>query len=380
MVQAVDNDYWNDGTGFFNPNVRPGRATPATAAASPAPVPWSPEARYQGLLDRDPTAPVAAGATDAINGAQSRLGEQSDDLMDDWKEWMYPKLKDALAYNKNAADSTSYESGRIANNLDTLAEQTNTGANRLNQLNENMYIPQAQRVMDDANQFSRAGYAERAAQTALGDMGAAYQNERQAARMQMAQYGINPMSGRAQALDRSSRIMQGAQTAAAANRARSAAEEIWGKKQIDALGTSAAIGNNFQTIAGMRQAAGGMQTAGLNARKIGSDATDQYFGNVNTLGQTQAGIYDSANKGYESRGQLGLGVKNMEMDHWKNSLNDNTQRYGVDKNFEAAKYSADKQAEAARNSAAAQKKSSKSSAIGSIIGTGLQIWGGLGGL
>lgn len=350
-MQAIDyeNFYADGGTGWGGPT----RGVPTVGTTSNPPV----------YTAGTPTQAVPAFDMDSIG----RIDQTADDLMDDWESWMYPELQEGLFRDKQVREHMINSGNRGGELLDALGHSTADIARRMNDLNNHMYIPQAQRIMADAQAFDRAGYAERAAKTAIGDMGAAFANDRDAARMRNAQYGIDPTSGRAMAQDRIAQIMHGANVSSAANRARSAAEEIWGKKQMDAMNTSGILNANTANVGQLYNNSAGMFTGATGLRKLGMDATNQYFTNMrdlattrNQLGQTVGGLRNDA-------GNLRLGL-------YKTNTDRDTTRYGIDKSLEGQKYSADKQAQSSQAAANAQKSSSKSNALGTIIGAGLAIF------
>jgi hypothetical protein len=277
---------------------------------------------------------------DGFSNIANRLSGQSDELMDDWLGWMYPQMKSALADNRNLTNNFQGATNTQANTLDWMGERTSGQAEDLYHRNRSVYMPLADKIVADANQFDRAGYGAQQAGLAIGDMSAAFAARREADRQRMAQYGIDPTSGRAMAMDRATGIQQAAQQASAATRARMAGEELWGKKQMDALGTSSVINANEMASGNMRNLATGMYNTSAGVRKLGLDSHNQYLGNMSDMAKTNAGIYEVANRGYNDAAGVGL------------------QRYGIDKNFEAAKYGADKQA-----------KASRSSAIGGVFGS-----------
>lgn len=351
MVQAVDGyNYLNDGgVGWAGPggaiSSTPAAMAPAApAAATPAGAP------AQGL------------ATQPWNADAAAMDGYADDMMDDWTSWMFPTYQQMILRDRSDSDNINWHADQGANRMTDLGYQTTNTAGQLERMQNDLYIPQANRIFADATAFDRVGFAERAAQNALGDMGAAFQNDREATRMRNAQYGIDPTSGRAMAQDRIAQIMHGANTSSAANRARAAAEEIWGKKQMDVMNTSGLLANNANAIGQLRSQAGALHTGSAGIRKLGLDATNQAFTHMSDVVGRTGSIYNTAGGLRNDAGGLRLGGYKAVTD------NENT-RYGIDKNFEASKYSADKSADAAAAQARATKSAGNASAVGSIIGT-----------
>lgn len=306
--------------------------------------------------------------------ALDRMDQTADDLEDDWEQWMYPELKEGLFRDQQMREQMINQSGAAGHNIDLTAHRVLGTADTMEDMNNQVYIPQARRIVDDASQYDRAGYAERGVKTALGDMAAAFRNDRDATQMRNAQYGIDPTSGRAMSMDRIAQIMHGANTAGAANRARQAAEEIWGKKQMDAMNTSGLLNQNASTIGALRNTATNMFTGALGARKVGADATNQYFTNVNDLAGRRTQVGTALGGIRNDAGNMRLGLYKTETDRDLTKAAHEVQRYGIDKDFEASKYAADRQAEAARAQASAAKRSGNASAGGSIIGAAIALF------
>lgn len=252
----------------------------------------------------------------SVGGAIGKLNQQGNSLMADWQNWMYPQLKSALADHKSEVDSFVASSRNNESRLIGLGNRQEDAGIRALERHHNVYVPQADRIIADANAFSKNNYAEQQAGIAIGDMSAAYDADRKANAQRMSQYGISPTSGRAMALDRSSGIQNTANVASAANRARMAAEEIWGKKQMDAMGTASILNQNLTTFADLNQGAGNLYSAANNVRKQGVDARSQYFSNANDLAKTQNDTYGTANQAFTNAGNLGLGKSKLDNDRY----------------------------------------------------------------
>ena len=168
-----------------------------------------------------------------------------------------------------------------------------------NQLTDEMYdrwkdkyLPVEDSLIADAARYNTSAEAERQAQRAIADVGTAYAAQRQADNMRMQQYGINPTSGLYQGQNRAMGINQASLSAAAANQARNAAQELgWNKKsQIAALGQGY-LGNTLQTTSNAANAAGNYAI--------------QSLGQANAMGQQGlANITNTANVGLNSYSNL----------------------------------------------------------------------------
>ena len=147
--------------------------------------------------------------------------------------------------------------------------------------------------------------------------------------MQQQGYGIDPTSGRFQGMQRAAGIDTVAMEAAAANRARTAAEQLGWAKRMDALALGAGQFGNQATSTGLSLSAG-------NQALMSGQVPIQ---NAMAQGQSMGGAYGGAMQGWSQVGSLGV------------------QKYQADVNA----YQAQQQAEAA-------KASATGSTLGSLAG------------
>lgn len=266
-----------------------------------------------GGLTSGLTSPTTSGN---VTNDVSKLNSQGDAQMADWLNYLYPHAKDALDSNKAATDAFVNASNVNAGKLEGMGDQQRGAATDWLNMYHNTYVPQAQRIIDDANQFDKAGYAEQQAGLSIGDLSSAFAADKAARAQQLAAYGVDPSSGRALALDRAAGVQNTANIAAAANKARMAAEDIWGKKQMDALGTATTLGGALNTYGNLNQGAGSLFTNANSVRQQGVKATDDYFTNVNDLAKTSDQTYGTVNTAYTNAGQLGLGQSKLDYDKY----------------------------------------------------------------
>lgn len=255
-------------------------------------------------------------ANPALTSSIDKLNANADDQMAQWHNWMYPTMQSALADNKAETDRFVNTSHANAAAMTGMADQQRQAAGDYLARNNSVYIPLADKIIADANSFNKQGYGQQQAGLAIGDLNAAYARQREAEQQRMASYGIAPDSGRAMAMSSAGGVTNAANTAAAATRARMAAEELWGKKQMDALGTSTALNANMGTYANLNAGAGALYTGANNVGNQAVNATSQYFTNADNLAKTAAGTYGVANNAYGTAGNLGLGLSKLENDRY----------------------------------------------------------------
>lgn len=281
------------------------------------------ESTLGGALTGPALAAALAGLTSEkmpenaqLNGSIDKLTSNADKQMAEWNDWMFPKLKGALADNKTATDDFVGKANANASQMESMGASARGLGDLYAQRNRDVYIPLADKIIADANKFNKEGFAEQQAGLAVGDLGSAYAAQREQMAQQRAQYGVDPSSGRAMAIDAAGGINMAANSAAAATRARMAAEELWGKKQVDALGTSAPLNANAATINSSYTTAGGLYSGATGVRQQGVKATSDYFTNASDLAKTSTNTYNSANNALSSAGQLGLGKSKIEGDRY----------------------------------------------------------------
>lgn len=150
-------------------------------------------------------------------------------------------------------------------------------------------------IMRDAMSFDTPGRAEQFASQARGDAAAAFGVQQQEQQRQQAAYGINPNSGAAIAGATKDRNQMAAQSVAAGNRARMAAEELgWGRR-MDAAGVGQQMFNNAQQAGNM-----GMQQRQVGAA-LGGQAVDMRGAGAGLMGQATSTLgagFDAGQAGF----------------------------------------------------------------------------------
>ena len=176
----------------------------------------------------------------------------------------------------------------------------------------NTAVPFENRLLEDVNRFDSQAYKDQQVAQALADTQTQFSNAQQQQIRDLARMGVNPNSGRAQALANQTSIAQAAAMASAANKTRMAAEQVGlstkmqmygGMRGLAGLGAAnaqlglGAMGTSNQSAAGMTGAAGsylGANNAALGAMNSGMSAGIQGLGSYNQLQQNAFKINNDA--------------------------------------------------------------------------------------
>ena len=130
---------------------------------------------------------------------------------------------------------------------------------------QELFFPIEERQISEAMAAGGAADQERQAALALGDVRAATARQQRDIALQQQSFGIDPNSGRYQGMQRAAGVDTAAVEAAAANRARQAAEQLGWAKRMDALALGAGQFGNQATATGLSLSAG---QQGLNAGHV----------------------------------------------------------------------------------------------------------------
>jgi hypothetical protein len=226
-------------------------------------------------------------------------------------------------------------------------QQLKTGEKQLSlaeqyeQRMKSKFYPLQDQLLQEARQYSAEGEQQRQAALAVGDVRDQFANARNQTAMQLASYGINPTSGRFAGMQNANQVMEAATGAAAATKARSAAEQLGWAKRMDVQGLGQGLAGNQASSVGLGLNAG---TSGLAAGNTGLNA-------YGALGQSVNQGIGGAMQGWQGVGNLGVQSYNTQVNAWGQQ----------------------QQANAANNAA-------MGSTIGSLVGAGAFALGGQGAL
>jgi hypothetical protein len=265
-----------------------------------------------------------------IGIAQLELAAISREYLDTWKTEVWPQLK-LESERLTARADEQFALDRELQNLQI--ESAKEGMDRYKKYG----YPLQEQIFAEAEKAGSAEDIERQSALALGDVRAATAREERDMELMQRSYGIDPTSGRYQGMRRATGIDTAAMEAAAANRARTAAESLGWAKKMDATALAQGQFSNQATSTGLALSAGG---AALGAAGIPMSSTQ-------AMGSSMQQGYGLPMQGWQSVGQIGV-----------------------------SKYNADVNAFSAQTQADAQRQSAFGSTLGALAGAGAYMYGG----
>lgn len=180
------------------------------------------------------------------------------------------------------------------------------------------YKPIEEDLISDAKEYNTSAYAERQAQSAIGDMASSYANQRQQTAINMSKYGIDPTSGQFTGQMNALGVNQAAATAAASNAARQAAVQLgWDKNlQLANLGLQyAGLTNNATSALNQTAATGaGNTNASMNGA---SNASTQQLSNIGGYAQTGLSSYQSLSNAWGQFGNMAMDQYQAQLSSWQ---------------------------------------------------------------
>ena len=203
------------------------------------------------------------------------------------QEWyenvMYPWLKEQTEIaNQNADKDREWNKQNAEwwqNYAKENTDRANAKADEYYDRFKNEFQPIEDKLIADAAKYDEGVEAERQAGYAIGDIASSFASQRRASNMRAQAYGVNPTSGAYQAQQRQMDLQQASLSAAAANQARNAAQQLgWDKK---------------------------MQLANLGGKYIG--AAQGMYQTGNQTAQTGGNLSQNAGNQSAQMGQVGLG-------------------------------------------------------------------------
>lgn len=270
----------------------------------------------------------APSADPNIGIAQNKMADIAENQFKMFQETIWPQMQE--------------ESKRITDMSTKLGEQQyalnekNAGiADEYYDRMKDKFYPLQDDVVKEATNYNTEGERERQAALAMGDVNDAFNNQRRQQEMQMQSFGINPTSGRYQGAVNANGVMQAAAGAAAATKARTAAEQLGWAKRMDAIGLGMGLAGNQATSTGVA----------LNAGNSAMGNTNAGLAALNTMSGASNAAAGTAMQGWNSVGTLGV------------------QKYNADVNS----YTAQQQANASNNAALG-------STLGSLAATGAKLY------
>lgn len=267
----------------------------------------------------------SASSAPAVDKSVGIAMQKMADVNERQQEWYentaYPWLKSQTEYTNQQNDR--YQS-MLEQNYNYWQDYATKQADRSNAITDELwsrykekYVPVEDALIKEADEYNTSAEAERQAGLAIADTQANYLSQRRALQQNMAQYGISPTSGQYLAQQNALNVNQAAARAAAANQARTAAQELgWTKKyQV------AALGQNTLNLTG---------TMSQNATNTGASAASSSINSAASINQSSlSNVQNFANIGLNSYstmanawgnyGNLGMQVSEYNANNYWNA-------------------------------------------------------------
>lgn len=212
------------------------------------------------------------------------------------KEWL-AFAKEQYEVGNTRQEKTDALTEQVINQQLATQDQANAWAKEDRARNDTVFKPLQDQMIDEANAYGTPEKEDQAAAEARADVTTAIANQKQSTSRQMAAMGINPNSGRSEALSRSTDLAGAVATAGAENSARQGIRDraLALKGQVSGFGTgltgqainAAGLGIN----AGNSALAG---NAGANQQWMNNNSvmTNGFSGNIGA-NQSGAGILNN---------------------------------------------------------------------------------------
>lgn len=228
-----------------------------------------------------------------IGRAQLKLADLSEQQLNFFKTEIWPSMQRVSEAQEGRADR------QAAFDEDVQRRQFQIAEEEYGRLREKFY-PLQDDAIKEARDYNEGAQREKFAQQAIGDVRQAVDTATAANEQKMRSFGINPASGQFRGMMNSNQIQQSALEAAAATRARNAAEQLGWAKRMDAIGLGMNTFGNQATSTGLSLNAGNASLAAgqipmQNAMMMGQSASLGYggamggYGQVGTLGVQKYG-------------------------------------------------------------------------------------------
>ena len=239
---------------------------------------------------------------------QADVAEQQQNWMENE---MFPWLQEqADISNANAQADREFNQANAEwwqNYAQTNADKLNEKADWYFDRFKNEFAPVEDSLIKDLERYNEGAEAERQAGYAIGDIASAFASQRRSNNMRAQAYGINPTSGAYQAQQRAMDLQQASLSAAAANQARNAAQQLgWNKKmQVAGLGDKyiGAAQGMYQTGNQTASTGGGLSQ---NAANTSASLGNQGFTNAAQMANIGLGSYNSLQNAWGQVANTGL--------------------------------------------------------------------------
>jgi hypothetical protein len=249
----------------------------------------------------------------SIGASQKQMSDLAEREYKDFSEKVWPTM---------AAQSQSQleASNRLSAQQYDINTQNQAIATAYNKRMTDVFYPMQDKLIKEANDYNTEGNREQIASSAIGDVNQSFAAQRANNSMTARSYGINPNSGRNDAINAATDVMQASASASAATRARDAALQLGWAKSMDAIGLGQGLAGNQATSTSLALNAGNSSLAAgqvpiQNASTLGSSMNQGYggaagiYGNVGALGAQSYGTQVSAwNAQQQANAQSSAGI------------------------------------------------------------------------
>jgi hypothetical protein len=231
-----------------------------------------------------------------IGIAQQEMAKISREYLDSWKNEVWPQMK-AQAQKQEIRADEQFALDRELQNMQI------SSAKKTMEEFETKGKPMRESIYKAAEAYDTEANRERIASEALGDVKSAFGIKAADEQRRLQSFGIDPTSGRAVSTGNANAIMEAAVGSAAANRARTAAEQLGWAKKMDAIALSQGQFGNQATSTGLA----------LNAGNQALAAGQIPMANYGAMGSSMNQANMGAMQGWQNVGQLGVQKYNADV-------------------------------------------------------------------
>ena len=224
-----------------------------------------------------------------IGLAQRELAAISKEYLESWKNDVWPKMKEQAEKQEVRADE------QFALDKELQEMQIKSAKATMEEF-ETYGTPLRKGIYQAAEEYDTVANRERIASEALGDVKSAFGIKAADEQRRLQGFGIDPTSGRAVSTGNANAIMEAAVGSAAANRARTAAEQLGWAKKMDAIALSQGQFGNQATSTGLA----------LNAGNQALSSGQVPMSNYGAMTSSMGGAYGGAMQGWNQVGNLGV--------------------------------------------------------------------------
>lgn len=235
----------------------------------------------------------------SIGQAQLQLAALAENQYKDFKELVWPEMIRQSEHQQTQADKWQEQQMGLADKNSGIADEY------YERMKEKFY-PLQDKLAQQAMDYNEEGNFQEMSARAMGDTNSQNEMARKNQAMQMAQYGVNPASGAFAGANQAMNTMGAANSAAAGNRAYSAAKELGWNMGMGASGLGAGL-------PGQQLASTG---ATMNLGNSGLAAGQIPIANSQALGGSLSQGYGGAMQGWNQMGNLGASSYNTQVQGW----------------------------------------------------------------